>query len=449
MKPTFNIIMIAVLILFSAGCQDEFLEKKPDKSLVIPSTLEDFQAVMDNSTVMNNEPALGLLGSDEFYLTENLWESLYTSTERNSYIWAKEVYEGESPSGWDKSYQQVFYANVVLEGLENLTVETQDLEEWNRLKGTAFFYRANAFYQLAQFFAPAYSETTADEPGLPLRLTPDINVQVSRATLQETYDQIIRDLEEAAGLLPEQILYKTRPYKPAVYALLARVYLSMSNYEKAGQYAGHCFQLYDTLLDYNNLDAVQSRPIPLLNDEVIYQSILNSYSVKNVALIDTTFYQSYADDDLRKAIFFNETSEGMLFSGTYTGGISLFGGIATDEMYLIRAECYARAGKTVEAMNDLNTLLEKRWKAGAFVPLEAGNAKEALGLILGERKKELVFRGLRWGDLRRLNREQAFAKVLTRELNGETYVLPPNDVRYTYPIPDLEIELSGIEQNPR
>lgn len=443
-------IIILVILVIATACQDDFLDKKPDKSLVIPSSLDDFQAILDNSAVMNYEPALGLLGADNYYLTDNLWQSLYTSTERNSYIWAKEVYEGEPLPDWNAPYRQVFYANVVLEGLEKLAVEEKDREEWNRLKGSALFYRANAFYQLAQLFAPAYSELTANEQGIPLRLSPDINALVSRADLQETYDRIIQDLTEAMELLPEHLVYQTRPYQPTVHALLARVYLNMGAYESAAQHAGRCLQLDNTLIDYNDLDTNALRPVPLLNEEVIFHSLLISYSVKNSAHIDTMLYKSYSDNDLRKAIFFNKTTDGGIsFGGTYTGGISLFGGIATDEVYLIRAECFARMGQTEAAMNDLNVLLEKRWKSGTFVPFQADDANEALKLVLEERRKELVFRGMRWNDLRRLNREQAFAKVLTRELNGETYVLPPGDARYTYPIPELEIELGGIEQNPR
>tara|TARA_R110002033_G_scaffold36621_1_gene75228 strand:+ start:3737 stop:3916 length:180 start_codon:yes stop_codon:yes gene_type:complete len=59
-----------------------------------------------------------------------------------------------------------------------------------------------------------------------------------------------------------------------------------------------------------------------------------------------------------------------------------------------------------------------------------------------------VWRGLRWQDIRRLNKEGA-GITLTRTLKGENYTLPPNDPRYIFPIPDDEIALSGIKQNVR
>jgi hypothetical protein len=70
-------------------------------------------------------------------------------------------------------------------------------------------------------------------------------------------------------------------------------------------------------------------------------------------------------------------------------------------------------------------------------------------LILEERRRELIGRGLRWTDLRRINQETDYAVTLEKSLNGESYILEPNSVRYTYPIPDDEIILSGIRQNER
>jgi len=51
--------------------------------------------------------------------------------------------------------------------------------------------------------------------------------------------------------------------------------------------------------------------------------------------------------------------------------------------------------------------------------------------------------------LRRLNLDIQRAITLKRNLNGVLYTLPPNDARYVLPVPDLVIQLSGIQQNPR
>ena len=129
----------------------------------------------------------------------------------------------------------------------------------------------------------------------------------------------------------------------------------------------------------------------------------------------------------------------------------LFGGIATDEVYLIRAECAARTNKISEAVDDINTLLSHRYATGTYVPYPANlTADAALSLILQERKKELCFRSeIRWGDLRRLGQDSRTAVTLTRILNGVHYALSPNDKRYAFLLPISVVQLTGIPQNPR
>jgi hypothetical protein len=60
----------------------------------------------------------------------------------------------------------------------------------------------------------------------------------------------------------------------------------------------------------------------------------------------------------------------------------------------------------------------------------------------------LVFRGLRWSDLKRYNRDGADI-TLTRTLGDIVYTLPPNDNKWLFPIPANEIKTSNIFQNPR
>ncbi|WP_350340294.1 RagB/SusD family nutrient uptake outer membrane protein [Paraflavitalea speifideaquila] len=100
----------------------------------------------------------------------------------------------------------------------------------------------------------------------------------------------------------------------------------------------------------------------------------------------------------------------------------------------MRCECHARAGRTTAAFQDLNTLLRKRWQTGRFTALTSANTPDLLATILNERWKELVLRGLRWTDIRRLNKEGK-GTVLTRLINRQTIYLPPNDKRYALPIP--------------
>jgi hypothetical protein len=212
-----------VLLCLLLGCKDDFLNVKPDKALLVPVTLEDFRALLDNSnTIMNYVPALMVLAGDDFKVADNGFP-LTSNIERKSYLWQNDPYEGLSVQDWNRAYQQVFYANVVLEGLDGFKASSADGASFNEVKGTALFLRAFAFYQISQQFASPYQLNTAKtDLGIPLRLSSDVNVVSKRGTLAETYERILLDLQTALNLLPEKVAYKTRPNKAACLAMLAR-----------------------------------------------------------------------------------------------------------------------------------------------------------------------------------------------------------------------------------
>jgi len=170
-----------------------------------------------------------------------------------------------------------------------------------------------------------------------------------------------------------------------------------------------------------------------------------------MGIIDTVLYNSYHPDDLRKPVFFMDYAGFNVFKGCYSDAPWYpFNGLATDEVLLTRAECRARKGDASGAMADLNMLLQKRWRnTVTYTSLTATDAEDALRKILTERRKELCFRGIRWTDLRRLNKDPRFAITLKRVVGSHEYTLPPDDKRYVYPIPNDEIVFSGVEQNPR
>lgn len=448
-----------VLMCFAACKKSTFLDIRPDQSLVVPTTLEDLQALLDNDRVMNGAggfgvvPALGEMGTTDYYLEAQDLEGFIPPMERNAYTWQQTIYEGATVPDWNLPYAAVFYANNALAGLDKVTRSESNAIAWDKIKGSAQFYRAYMFYQLAQVFAPVYDSSTASsDSGIPLRLSADINEPVTRASVQQTYEQVLNDLQEALPLLPALPKYATQPSKAAVYALLAKTYLCVYDYENAATAADDCLQLQSSLLDYNNVDTTVTFPFQPLNSETIFFSVAIPHLAVTpfVAGTDSLLYNSYALNDLRKKLFFTEKVPGVpTFMGSY-GLYDLFNGIAVDEIILIKAECLARINSRNEALTQLNNLLEKRYRTGTFTAYSAATAAEALNVILQERRKELVMRGTRWTDLRRLNKYAATATNLERLVQGTRYNLPANDDRYVYPIPDDVLSFNpGMEQNPR
>lgn len=458
-KNTVCFLAAILTISLHTSCE-KFLDVKSSKSLVIPNRLEDLQALLDNASFINYGYYPGLLemGADDYQLPYSILNSL-PDFEQGVYRWESEPYyvQGNINSFWSFCYRPVLIVNTVLDELP--AMEGADTQRGKEIKGAALFLRAFSFFHLAQIYCAPY-DIGGDNQGLgiPLRLSPDFNSKSVRSTVQETYDRILLDLHEALDLLPNNSDYQTRPTKTAAYALLARVYLSMEEYDKAETCADEALKRYNVLMDYNTMDLSIAIPFAVMNEETIFYaySFGNQMLNPSRANVNLDLYNTYAEHDLRKTGYFTKKGEAAIaFKGAKHGRVNsdFFIGLATDELFLIRAECAARAGETVDAMNDLNHLLRHRWEAEAFEELTASDAEEALSIILLERRKELLMRGIRWSDLRRLNKDPRFAMTLIRKVDDgtqvHTYTLPPNDLRYVYQIPQEVILKTGMQQNPR
>lgn len=450
--------LLFILLSFSLlqSC-NKYLEAKPDKSLALPESLNDLQLMLDNYSLLNsNYPAMGEVSSDNFYLTDDSWGSA-SQSDQHYYLW--QPYDN-NVGDYENPNTAITTVNLILESLKKI----KDLSQIQRvqagkIEGSALFFRAFSYWELAQYFCKGYNKITANSDlGLPIRLSSGVTGKYKRATIEQTYQQIIGDLNRAIPLLPDTADVKYHVSKAAAFGLLSRTYLSMQDYNKAGMYADSCLMLYDTLMDYNSDPGINSNNSIMAfakwNKEVIFDAVSRSESVlsRTREIVDTSLYKSYQENDLRKRLFFqlNSSKNGYYFKGNYTGlsSAAMFYGIATDEMLLTRAECEARDNSQAKALKDLNALLSTRWVSGTFQPVNTTSQDSLLGIILTERRKELIFRGLRWTDLRRLNEDPKYQLTLTRKINGTQYTLPPNGARYVFLFPKQSIDLSGMPQNP-
>ena len=462
---TYILLLLSCLLLSiitqSCNKQNEWLDIKPNKSDVTPSTIENYQALLDASDgpLNSSTPGIGLVGMDNYYITSATYNAAGTFAERNGHIWAADIWQGANASDWNDMYAAIAVTNIVLDGIKSIPRTTNNASAFDNVQGSAYFHRAFCYYQLAQLFMKPYDPATANsDPGLPLRINSDINSIVQRSSVSDTYDQMTNDLQAAESLVPDRPVYQTRPSKQAVYGLLAKIYLHKGNYTLAALNANKSLLISEKLVDFNTLSTSATKPMPVFptHPEIFFYTTATNYGILSPSssrcIVDSELIKSYAANDLRKTLFFttpNATGQSF-FKGQYSGSNSAFSGLANNEMLLIFAESQARLQQVTEAMATLNKLLIKRWKTGTFVSLTATSAQDALKKIVDEKRKELPFTGSnRWEELRRLNREPVFAKTLIRNVNNLSYQLAPNDIRYTLPIPDQEIRLTGMVQNPR
>ncbi len=450
-----NLFYILILIVGITGysCK-KYLDTKPDKSLVIPEKLSDLQAIIDNDGVMNQqESEIAEVAADNFYITPTFYPILPT-IDQDTYSWNPEV---RSDQTWINTYLKIYMANLILDNIDKVKNETDDQTTYNSIKGAAYFIRGLSLFIGTQVYTMPYNSASNNDPlGMSIKTSSDINSPTTRSTLSETYNQIISDLVMANRYLPIEVTPMTRPNKVASYVIMSNVYLVMQNYEMAGKYADSCLLFKSDLMDFNLLDSNSINPIPRGNKEILYESTLTSSNPLNSFFnrVDSDLYKSYSLGDLRRVIFYSlETDSTATFKGGYDnniGGQALYSGASVDEAYLIKAECAARLGDLDGASSALNKLLSNRYKSENYKPYHFDDKMTAVKLILGERRKELAFRGgRRWWDLRRLNLDPNFAVTLKRNISGTVVDLQPNDFRYAFLLPEATITIGNLKQNTR
>lgn len=453
MKNYKNHFVFMLLVLLCSSC-NSLLDEKTDIKMVIPKTLDDAELLLNDYSTMNTGfPAIGEIAADQYYISEDIFDGALNTDQQNFYTWADRPYNDANV--WQRPYKTVYMANQVLDILNKFPAGG-DLDSRNRLTGAAHFYRAFAFQQLVEVFCPAYDRSMATtELGIPIRMEPAMDQVSSRGTLKQSMDQVIKDYEVATGLLPIEDKIIGRPNRAAAYASLARVYLIMSDFDKAFAYADSCLLLRSDLLDYNELDSEEDLPIPKYNAEILFIAMSAAAGPMNYNnnTVEQNLYNSYEATDLRKKIFFQERDDianAYRFRGNYDQNKAvLFIGLTTSELYLVKAEAAVRLGKIEVGRMALNTLLRSRYRTGSYTEITESDGEKLLSLIISEREKELVFRGRRWSDLKRLNQESKFKKTLSRTVKGQIFKLEPSSLQYAFRLPEPVVTFGNISQNNR
>ncbi|SJN47913.1 RagB/SusD family nutrient uptake outer membrane protein [Sphingobacterium sp. JB170] len=441
------LLIFAVYFLVCNTACEKFLDEKSTATTTSPNNLESFQMLLDNANVMNvSFPTFGEISADNYFLTDETFNGL-NEFRRGDYIWDWPDYE--YVNDWARGYHAVYVSNLVLDGLGELEVTSSNRKQYEDIYASALFYRAYSFLSMLWTYSLAYDENASENLGIVLRKTSNPVVVSQRSSVQECYDQIISDLKKCTTL-PMTTGHVLRPSKVAVYGTLARTYLSMRDYQQAYNYADSALVLYDNLLDFNDAqDTTGSDDYPFTryNKETIYFSTLTLTA--NNWNTDTSLYQSYKDSDLRKSLFFKPLNENYEFKGSYSGDYWLFSGLTTGELLLIKAESAAFMDSYDQARSVMRVLMAKRYSDdGELISLNALPNEQLLQFIRTERRKEMIFRGQRWIDIKRFNKE-GLNIDLTRIVNGEVYELPANDLRFALPLPHDIILETGMQQNPK
>ncbi|WP_426329887.1 RagB/SusD family nutrient uptake outer membrane protein [Pedobacter sp. R-06] len=456
MKNKYSIILFALAITLASCRKYVEIDQLSIRTLKYTS---DFRNTMNNNGVLEGTYSYPILSGDDIEITDATRQNALGDILGNVYTWApKYTSESQSDADWDKLYKTIYVCNQVLDGV--LTSQDGTEAEKQRIYAEALVHRAYTYLVLVNMYGKQYNAATAStDLGVPLLTNPNLYTKLDRAPVGDVYKQILNDLRTSISRLPAVAEYNVRPAKVSSYAIFAKTYLNMRDFDNAALYADSALTLQSGLLDLKTYEnSPGTIPVRLLNPEIMFSKI--SGVAYPATSLSSDLLASLGTTDLRYKLFTDvRTRFGNQFSTSFTGRAStkylinefvINNGLTVPEIMLIKAECLARAGKTEDAMKIANTLRIKRFTTANYVPLTAANASDALRIVVEEKRKEFFGTGMRWFDQKRLNLDTDFAVTKNRSFKGTNYTLQPNSNLYLYPIGDKYILLNPeLQQNPR
>jgi hypothetical protein len=340
---------------------------------------------------------------------------------------------------WDSSYNQIYAANAVVEGVQqSINLPTADK---NQLKGEALFVRALIHFYLTNLFGDIpYITTTNYEQ----------NRRAVKVPVSNVYTNIKSDLDRAIDLLPQEYISadRIRPNKYTAHALLARVNLYAGLWDEASNEASAVLNNTGLYIYEQDLDKIFLKEststiwqlTPGFSGGNTLESVTFNFTSgpPPLSALTDSFMSAFTQNDLRKTHWTQGVTDGVTiwyhpfkykYSDTDSSReYSIIFRLA--EIYLIRAEARAHSGDLIEAKEDLNKI---RTTAG-LMDTPAITQSEILDAILQERQLELFSEfGHRFFDLKRFNKIQS---VLSSEKPG----WDTRDV--LFPIPEVELGLN-------
>lgn len=380
---------------------------------------------------------------------------------------------------WQLYYSAMVNINNVLDNMH--LIETSNAEEEAIIEGyigEAYLLRAFYYHQLVIRWGKPYDAATAStDLGVPLVLTYDPTTKPSRATVQQTYDQILDDITEAKARLSEGSPNSTRLTRDAALALEARVHLHMKNntgvITAANELIGSGrYPLITSETDLSNMWVNDNGSEIIMHVQSSAPSELPG-SLNNIYLgfMPATGYFTpdfipqqwvvdlYEEDDHRRDIYLEEKpirvqgvdyDSGILLLTKYQGNPELFTGnntnyqhkpivfrIAETYLNLAEAQYYVNEGDALTTLNQLRVARGLDGLNGL-----AGNA--LLEAIKEERTRELLAEGMRLNDLMRWGmpverKTPQNTGPINRGENYDELLIPVGHPKFIWGIPSNDI----------
>ena len=448
-------------MMLMSSCND-YIDVLP-KGMRIPTTLQDFEALMRNEYSANY-----LACAQAPYLLNDKFVGTNACRNQDNlttchYMWKEDrdrtLLNASTEDVFDNGYGIIGVMNTIIENAPGATDATD--AEKNEVLAYAYAVRAFVLFQIVNYYADAYDPVKAEaSPGVPLIYSANLNAPWHQGSVKEVYDQILSDFNKSIELgVPEKAMTAVQPDRGAVEAGLARVYLSMREYDKALAHAEAALDRNSSLFDWNDFYARYKDRVDNPDDYNKITSPMDHVNVENYWFCSGNGNPNYPCSDIdipeeRRALFEPgdvralcrwkkyQSQADVYYRGMLTGYYNL-SGISTPEVYLIKAECQVRKGNITDGLETLDTVRKTRLTPDSYSPSAASDEGEAIEKIRRAKADELINSIYPFIDAKRLNAEGKYTVTLTKTFDDKAYTLSPTSHLWTMVFPANAINRPG------
>ena len=489
------VLGLALTALSITACNKDFLERKPLGDADFANFFENAeQATYATNATYQQLRSWDCVGLPYLGVTDVLSDDADKGSTPNDALYMLEMdnfiftpTNTTSSSVWRGYYRVIARANLAIQRIPDVPGMDETLR--NRLLGENKFLRAYAYFLLVQWFG--------DIPIITAPLTDDEYYAQKREPVADVYALIESDLQAAAAGLPLKSKYASadlgRATKGAAQSLLAKLYMVKHDYVKAEQM---CLEVINSgeysLLPYFRdvfmpvgenasesifeIQAAALEPIDGVTGPgaTPYNMVQGVRGIPNLGWgfnrPSDNLMANFELFDPRKAATIlepgNELPDGSAqvqdnpeivgerfnrkawvpaHTGLQDNGPGNIRIVRYADILLLAAEALNENGKSAEALPYINAVRQRaRATAPAFPPgiladLTITDQTQLRERIYRERRSELCMEQHRWFDLKRWGRQSQVMKAV-----GKPFIDNKHEL---LPIPQTEIDLSGIGQN--
>ncbi len=390
---------------------------------------------------------------------------------------------------WQLYYSALVNVNNIIDNMELVEADTdEDIALLSQFTGEAHLLRAFYYHQLVIRWGMPYDPATASQDlGVPLVLTYDPAAKPARATVEEVYEQILSDLQEAKDRLPDGAPNSEFATRDAALALETRVRLHMLDYEGAVSAGEELINSGRYSLE-QDLAGFENKWVHDQSSEIIFHVFIERPDELKAGAGTNNIYlgfqagsgkytpdfvpqqwviDMYEDDDFRKHVYFDEKLlmvQGVdypdqVLINKYPGNPEMYANVTNYQhkpkvfhlsetyMNLIEAMFHVDEGAALSYLNEIR-------EARGVEALNGLSGDDLFEAIQEERLRELLAEGQRLNDLMRwdMGVERGEVQMVDYIMLGDDFhelVIEPGHPKFVWGIPANDMTTNeNMVQNP-